>query len=471
MEGKLPLNPRVELFRWGPIPGRYYFTSDFEGYYKVFPKKYPGESWPKAIAIFEKGEMLWINEFPELRKHGRSVFLKFMLSIKTRKKVWIGWKNDLLVLNKLEKEIKKSDLSRLSLRQFIELWRRFYWGLMNFWSNVVIPELGNYGADKMLEAELKKYIKGKTELAQAMEILTAPEELSFYKKEELDLLEAEDIKKHARKYFWIKNSYAGTEIADEDFFADRKRELPLNLKAKLREKKKETKKRKAEIIKKHRLPSNVIKISEGIVNGIEWQDARKKDVFVYLHYKDLLIEEVARRLSLSKDDLLNFRTAEILQMLKGENFKKEIKDRRKGFAIICDTQLQALNFSTAVKYRQIYTEEKIKNRVSKITGIIASKGSGFARGKVRIIFNPKRVSRFEKGDILVAPMTSPEYIFVIKKSAAVITDEGGLTSHAAIISRELGLPCLVGTKIATKVLKDGDLVEVDANKGAVKIIK
>ena len=78
---------------------------------------------------------------------------------------------------------------------------------------------------------------------------------------------------------------------------------------------------------------------------------------------------------------------------------------------------------------------------------------------------------FPKGGILVAPMTTPEYIFAMKKSIAVITDTGGLMSHAAVVSRELGIPCIVGTKIATKVLKDGDMVEVDANRGIIKIIR
>ena len=75
------------------------------------------------------------------------------------------------------------------------------------------------------------------------------------------------------------------------------------------------------------------------------------------------------------------------------------------------------------------------------------------------------------GDILVAPMTSPDFIVAMRQASAIITDEGGMTSHAAIVSRELGINCIVGTKIATKVLKDGDLVEVDADQGTVKIIK
>lgn len=68
-------------------------------------------------------------------------------------------------------------------------------------------------------------------------------------------------------------------------------------------------------------------------------------------------------------------------------------------------------------------------------------------------------------------MTTPDFVPAMKKAAAVITDEGGITCHAAIMSRELGIPCVIGTKIATKVLRDGDLVEVDAEKGVVRILK
>jgi pyruvate,water dikinase len=91
-------------------------------------------------------------------------------------------------------------------------------------------------------------------------------------------------------------------------------------------------------------------------------------------------------------------------------------------------------------------------------------------GRVRIIFDPQK-DTFKSGKILVTGMTRPEFVPLMRKAKAIITDEGGIACHAAIISRELGLPCIIGTKIATKVLKDGDLVEVDANKGAVRILK
>ena len=68
-------------------------------------------------------------------------------------------------------------------------------------------------------------------------------------------------------------------------------------------------------------------------------------------------------------------------------------------------------------------------------------------------------------------MTRPEFMPLAKKALAIVTDEGGITSHAAVISRELGIPCIVGTKLATQVLHNGDLVEIDANRGMVKILK
>ena len=105
----------------------------------------------------------------------------------------------------------------------------------------------------------------------------------------------------------------------------------------------------------------------------------------------------------------------------------------------------------------------------KITGTVVSAGSGKVKGRVKILLSPRNLEKMKKGDILVAPMTSPDYIVAIRKAAAIVTDEGGLTCHAAIVSRELGIPCIVGTKIATKILKDDDKVEVNANHGVVYI--
>ncbi len=96
---------------------------------------------------------------------------------------------------------------------------------------------------------------------------------------------------------------------------------------------------------------------------------------------------------------------------------------------------------------------------------------GIVKGVAKIIYGARQVNKVNKGDIIVAPMTLPDVIPAMKKAAAFITDEGGIVCHAAIIAREMKKPCIVGTKIATQVLKDGDLIEVDANKGVVKKLK
>lgn len=104
-----------------------------------------------------------------------------------------------------------------------------------------------------------------------------------------------------------------------------------------------------------------------------------------------------------------------------------------------------------------------------IVGSIACKG--FIKGRAKVIFELSELNKIKKGDILVTPMTTPEMITALKKASAIITDEGGITCHAAIISRELKIPCVIGTVNATKLISDNDLLEVDANKGKIKIMK
>ncbi|MEI6650107.1 MAG: PEP-utilizing enzyme [Candidatus Moraniibacteriota bacterium] len=101
-----------------------------------------------------------------------------------------------------------------------------------------------------------------------------------------------------------------------------------------------------------------------------------------------------------------------------------------------------------------------------LSGVTASKGR--ASGPVRVVMGRDDFDKVEEGDILVASMTRPEYAPILRKAAAIVTNEGSVTCHAAIVSRELGIPCIIGTQNATRILKDGDLVEVDADQGIVR---
>jgi len=107
----------------------------------------------------------------------------------------------------------------------------------------------------------------------------------------------------------------------------------------------------------------------------------------------------------------------------------------------------------------------VENRKVLVKGLAAS--PGIASGIAKVILDVKEAGNFKKGDILVTRMTDPDWVPIMKIASAIVTDEGGITSHAAIVSRELGIPAIVGTKEATKVIKDGQEITVDATRGIV----
>ena len=110
----------------------------------------------------------------------------------------------------------------------------------------------------------------------------------------------------------------------------------------------------------------------------------------------------------------------------------------------------------------VLTEGKVLVR-----GLPASPGIVYSRAKVILDIKDAKVSEIEKGDILVTRMTDPDWVPLMKIASAIVTDEGGMTSHAAIVSRELGIPAVVGTRNATKVIKDNQMITVDAIRGIV----
>lgn len=148
----------------------------------------------------------------------------------------------------------------------------------------------------------------------------------------------------------------------------------------------------------------------------------------------------------------------------------ELKKRKKGY-FFTDNQLftNLTRVEIEKKFGLEFEEIKINRHLKQFSGQTASRG--LAKGKVKLVFQPRDLGKVKEGDILVSPMTSPDFMPAIKKAAAIITDEGGILCHAAIVSREFGIPCITGTKIATKVLHDGQTVEVDADTGIVKILK
>lgn len=170
------------------------------------------------------------------------------------------------------------------------------------------------------------------------------------------------------------------------------------------------------------------------------------------------------KIKLSDDQIIEL--AKISQKLQDHYYYPQDSEwaLEKGKLYIVQTRpITTIEKTTAVNAGT--KDEIAQNSAPILKGISASPGIG--TGVVKILKSPKEIEKIQKGDILVAPMTSPDYVPAMKKAAAIVTNEGGMTSHAAIVSREMGIPCVVGTQEGTKVLKDGEIVTVNGTTGEI----
>ncbi len=220
------------------------------------------------------------------------------------------------------------------------------------------------------------------------------------------------------------------------------------------------------------LDDNSRRIAEYLQLVMNLRDVRKDPI---AQIQTMMAEIAVEMLKRAKIDSVFAPYTIIYEYLKGVEYlienKENILKRKNGsvFLVYPDFsyKIELCDFDLAIKefenlFRHNHDEDK------DITGQVACKG--LVRGVVKVILDPKDDKEFKNGEILVTSMTRPEFVPLMKRAGAVITNEGGITCHAAIVSRELVIPCVIGTKIATRVLKDGDLVEVDANKGIIKRI-
>lgn len=193
-------------------------------------------------------------------------------------------------------------------------------------------------------------------------------------------------------------------------------------------------------------------------------------------------EEIARRGEIDYADLIQLTVPEILNILRGDSADDDLaqlaETRRSGPFVVylIDDEITVGQGEAIADFVEDETVEEntvgIDARTEKhIQGRVAQRGEITAPAK--IVQSEDQVDKVTEGDILVSPMTTPDMTVGIAKAEGIITDEGGVASHAAIISREFGIPCLIGTDIATTVLQDGDLVELEATgeEGTARLIQ
>lgn len=146
-----------------------------------------------------------------------------------------------------------------------------------------------------------------------------------------------------------------------------------------------------------------------------------------------------------------------------------LKKRIKNFALIPGKYSKITSLNNFSKEINIEISPFKKSPHELLKGMTAY--PGVVNGKVRIIRKKTEISKMKKGEILISPMTTPDVFIALKKARAIVTDEGGQLCHAAIMSRELKIPCIIGTKTASETYRNGDIIEVDADHGIVKMMK
>ncbi|MBI2356346.1 MAG: hypothetical protein HYV13_04035 [Candidatus Doudnabacteria bacterium] len=309
--------------------------------------------------------------------------------------------------------------------------------------------------------------------------------LSFIERERLEFLQEclkrkPNFKAFAEKYHWSQNNYTGHKALDKNYFQNQAKIL---LKSKNREqvqreirglqsKALNLKKHQTQLLAEFSLTPRMAKTFELLRIMSRWIDERKFGALHMIYYVDSLLDEIIRRTKVPKD-LLNYYTPEeaVNLLIKKVKLDSRIPKQRRRFSVIV-TSLTKTGLDEKIyvgKQAQAIFDRFRTRQVQSFWGFVASAPVRRFKGQVCVVINPHK-EKFIDGRILVTTMTRPDFVPFMHKASAIITDEGGITSHAAIVSRELGIPCIIGTKVATKVLKTGDLVEVDANLGMVKIL-
>ncbi|HIH13264.1 TPA: hypothetical protein HA242_06080 [Candidatus Woesearchaeota archaeon] len=296
---------------------------------------------------------------------------------------------------------------------------------------------------------------------------TPQESIIFLQEHDKKILQ--DIEEHSKKYIWIlKMLLAGDNYTAEKVIERLQVMICNNPQQKLTEM---AIKMENQLDNLHQLCNEFpLEIQNDIVlfqEVLYFREVRLMWINEGCHYSALLLEEIAQRLDLTYEEVIYLLPDEIENGLNNQ-FKvpqEEIQKRLDKYAMILENNQITLYTGDEVEKHRVKSNVKNFNDVQ---GYPASQGK--VQGIVRLVKDRSELHKVQKGDILVTKLTTPDFVVAMEKAAAIVTDLGGITSHAAIVSRELGVPCIVGTEVATQVFKDGDKVDVDAFTGIVRKI-
>lgn len=214
---------------------------------------------------------------------------------------------------------------------------------------------------------------------------------------------------------------------------------------------------------------HLIQVAKDIGYQKSWS---KEHQYLSWYALDKLLHEMARRVHLTIQQMRYVLPEELSQVVINRVCDEDELHRRWAHGLLCFDKggpyMVTGEKAGRMKAMMNIVDEEEQTQVGIHEFIGQTAVPGKVQGMVKIVNTSAEMGKMKEGDVLVSEMTIPEIVTAMKKAAAIVTDMGGITCHAAIVSRELGIPCVIGTKVATKILKDGDQVEVDATNGVVK---
>ena len=280
------------------------------------------------------------------------------------------------------------------------------------------------------------------------------------------LLEAHRATYYYTKHIWVSGHYTIEDYLQQLVDVFKTGELPSEILAKQERALEEAISERAELLDALNIEDRWRAIFDAYGDFMVTKMYRRYAQLLAVHNMSAILKEIAKRKFITEKQVRFATKADVEKMLLHDEYDEaELLDRTKECIYYAENGFEQVYMGDEMREIEKELEQEIDKDVSELKGETGCLGYG--KGPVKIVIRAEDMDKMKEGDVLVSIATDPDIVPAMKKASAIVTEQGGVTSHAAIVSRELGIPCVIGTKIATKVLQDGDIVEVDAGKGIV----
>jgi phosphoenolpyruvate synthase/pyruvate phosphate dikinase len=405
-------------------------------------------------------------------------------------RIYKKWKFYITQILLLSKKLGNEGIAELTKEQIADYLKKISHINYRLWYVSLIHELFDPEGERILKEEIKKY--GFENLDDdTIKDMIMPNEISYQNLAERDLMAIalkskqnknieRDMNEYVKKYHFIRNTWGHVFLLTKNNFMPKLRKYEKLPASELRNKiqeinsyKERVKKRRKELINKYRFPKELLNILYFYHMLVDWRDERKAWSQRINYWQFLILKRLSILINIKTDLLLFSYPEELVKLIPNgfpSDFEYILKQRSKKCVRFRENKVTRVVIGKEADYViNLIDNYYFKSSQKNITGQIGNKG--VIKSKVKIIINHRDFKKLKKGEIIVSAMTRPDYTPILSKAGGIITDEGGITCHAAIVARELNIPCIIGTQVVTKCLKDNDLVELNANKGTIKIIK